>query len=178
MRSFAAAIDRLADALCRAACWLLLGLGVVMSVIVLLQVFFRFVIYMPFPWSEEIARYLMIWVGMIGSFVALRKGRHIGVTFLMERIPAAVARVLNPLIQIVLVGFLAVIAAQGGKLAVLNATQKSPAMMIPMIYPYLAIPVGAALMILEMTAVLMKDLFAPPAPQPGAGGPDRQREFP
>jgi TRAP-type C4-dicarboxylate transport system permease small subunit len=150
-----------------------------MSVIVLLQVFFRFVIYMPFPWSEEIARYLMIWVGMIGSFVALRKGRHIGVTFLMERLPAGVARGLNPLIHLVLIAFLAVIAVQGGKLAILNATQKSPAMMIPMIYPYLAIPVGAALMIIEMIAVLMKDLFAPPAPPPAAaGGPDRLQEFP
>lgn len=162
MRRLAAAIDRLAEALCRAACWLLLGLGVIMSIIVLLQVFFRFVVYMPFPWSEEIARYLMIWVGMTGSFVALRKGRHIGVSFLMERLPAAVTRVLTPLIQLALIAFLAVIAVQGGKLAFFNAAQKSPAMMIPMVYPYLAIPVGALLMILELTAVFFARLFFTP----------------
>ncbi len=113
MKHVAAAIDQLADLLSRGACWLLVGIGVIMSVVVLMQVFFRFVIYMPFPWSEEIARYLMIWMGMLGSFVALRKGRHIGVTFLVERLPKGLNRVLTPLIQLALIAFLAVIAVQG-----------------------------------------------------------------
>ena len=159
MRRLSAAINRLADTLSRAAGWLLVGLGVMMSVTVLLQVFFRFVVYMPFPWSEEIARYLMIWVGMVGSFVALRKGRHIGVTFLVEKLPAALNRVLAPLVQATLIAFLAVIAREGWNLAVANAAQKSPAMMIPMIYPYLAIPVGAGLMMIELTTGLLNHLF-------------------
>lgn len=173
MRRLAAAIDRLAEALCRSVCWLLLGLGVIMSVIVLLQVFFRFVVYMPFPWSEEIARYLMIWVGMLGSFVALRKGRHIGVSFLVDRLPAAVTRVLTPFIQFALIAFLAVIAVQGWKLALFNAAQKSPAMMIPMVYPYLAIPVGALLMILELTAVFFTGLFSAPGRMAAVEPPGR-----
>ncbi len=161
MKHVAAAIDQLADLLSRGACWLLVGIGVIMSVVVLMQVFFRFVIYMPFPWSEEIARYLMIWMGMLGSFVALRKGRHIGVTFLVERLPKGLNRVLTPLIQLALIAFLAVIAVQGWKLALSNAAQKSPAMMIPMIFPYLAIPVGTGLMILELAAGLFKQPVAP-----------------
>jgi TRAP-type C4-dicarboxylate transport system permease small subunit len=159
MRRLTAAINRLAETLNQAACWLLVGLGVMMSVTVLLQVFFRFVVYLPFPWSEEIARYLMIWVGMVGSFVALRKGRHIGVTFLVEKLPAALDRVLTPLVQATLIAFLAVIAREGLHLAIANAAQKSPAMMIPMIYPYLAIPVGASLMMIELTAGLLNHLF-------------------
>lgn len=167
MRKLSAALDRLADTLSRAVCWLLVGLGAVMSVIVLLQVFFRFVIYVPFPWSEEISRYLMIWLGMLGSFVALRKGRHIGVTFLMERLPAAAHRVLAPLVQAALIGFLAVITREGWDLALFNASQKSPALMVPMIFPYLAIPVGAALMVLELTAGLFKQLFPADETKPG-----------
>lgn len=167
MRRIAAALDRLADTLSRAACWILVGLGVIMSAVVLLQVFFRFVIYVPFPWSEEISRYLMIWLGMLGSFVALREGRHIGVTFLVERLPAAANRVITPLVQAALIVFLSVIAREGWDLALFNASQKSPALMVPMVYPYLAIPVGAALMVLELTAGLFRHLF--PAAETEAG---------
>ncbi len=159
MKKISYAINRLASALSAVSCWFLIALGVAMCIVVLLQVFFRFVVYIPFPWSEELARYLMIWLGMVGSFVALRRGRHIGVTILIERIPARIGVVLTPLLQAVMVAFLWVIAQQGMYLALFNAAQKSPAMQIPMFYTYLAVPVGAALMIIELIAGILHGLF-------------------
>jgi hypothetical protein len=84
-------LNRLCDCLRRAAMALLVVFGAVMSVVVMLQILFRFVIYIPLPWSEELARYLMIWTGMVGSFVALREGRHIGVTLVVNRLPPRAA---------------------------------------------------------------------------------------
>lgn len=163
-------LDRVSEALSRAAERLLILFGIAMSVVVILQVFFRFVVYVPFPWSEELARYLMIWMGMVGSFVALRRGRHIGVNSLVERFPPAARRVTAIGLHLVLIAFLALIAREGLSLALFNAMQKSPAMMIPMFFPYLAIPVGAALMIVELVGGVLRLLAPSAAPLPGRKG--------
>ncbi len=141
--------------LCR---WLLLLLGILMTVLILLQVFFRFVIYLPLPWSEECARYLMVWMGMLGSVLALEKGRHIGVTFFIEYLPAAAGRRLASAVQLLMAGFLGVMFYQGTLLSVLNINQQSPALEISMLIPYLALPVGFAMMILILLGDFARQL--------------------
>jgi TRAP-type C4-dicarboxylate transport system permease small subunit len=152
-------INRLSNALHEATKWFLISTGAAMSIIVFLQVFFRFVIYIPFPWSEESARYLMVWMGMVGAAAAMRYGRHIGVTVLIERLPPRVYRFLSPFTDLAMVAFLVVMAREGFRLAVENAVQYSPAMNLPMLVPYLAIPIGAALMILEIMASQLQEFF-------------------
>jgi TRAP-type C4-dicarboxylate transport system permease small subunit len=151
-------LTRLCDWLRRAAMALLVVFGAVMSVIVMLQIIFRFVIYIPLPWSEELARYLMIWTGMVGSFVALREGRHIGVTLVVDRLPPRVAAGVAVFVQVLTILFLVILAKQGLALALINLNQLSPAMRIPMFFPYLAVPVGAALMIIELAAGVLQDI--------------------
>lgn len=135
-------------------------LGAVMVIIILLQVFFRFVIYVPFPWSEELARYLMIWMAMFGSVIALRSGRHIGVRVLVERLPEGVYDHLAvPIVQISMTIFLGILAWQGWDLSARNAMQMSPSLDISMRWPYLAVPVGAGMMILDLVADMLQDRF-------------------
>lgn len=137
---------------------LLVILGAAMSAVVLLQVIFRFVVHVPFPWSEELARYMMIWMGMVGAFVALRQGRHIGVSFLVDRLPPSWKAWITILVQLATVAFLSIVVRYGIALAIFNRSQLSPAMQIPMIIPYMAIPVGAALMVLELLRGIIEDL--------------------
>ena len=59
----------------------------VMFAAVVLQVVSRYVAKMPFPWVEELARYLMIWVGFLGCGIAARRGAHVSITFLADRFP-------------------------------------------------------------------------------------------
>ncbi|MCU0590209.1 MAG: TRAP transporter small permease [Desulfobacterales bacterium] len=158
-------LNRLCDGLRRVAMALLVVSGAVMSVVVMLQIIFRFVIYIPLPWSEELARYLMIWTGMVGSFVALREGRHIGVTLVVNRLPPRTAAGVAVFVQVLTILFLLILAKQGLALALINLDQLSPAMRIPMFFPYLAVPVGAALMIIELAAGVLQDIY--PA-EPGA----------
>lgn len=58
-----------------------------------------------------------------------------------------------------MVVFLVVMAKEGFRLAMENVVQRSPAMDLPMVIPYLAIPVGAALMILEIAASMLQEFF-------------------
>jgi C4-dicarboxylate transporter, DctQ subunit len=150
---------RLCDRLRWAGKALLVVFGAAIAVIVMLQIIFRFVIFIPLPWSEELARYLMIWTGMVGSFVALQEGRHIGVTLVVDRLPPRAAAWAAVIVQLVTILFLFIVAKQGLALTLVNLSQLSPAMRIPMFYPYLAVPVGAALMIVELTAGILQDLY-------------------
>jgi TRAP-type C4-dicarboxylate transport system permease small subunit len=165
MRTVTHLLIRLCDRLRWAAKGLLVVSGAVMSVIVMLQIIFRFVIFIPLPWSEELARYLMIWTGMVGSFVALREGRHIGVTMVVDRLPPRAATWVSVFVQAATILFLVILAQQGLALTLVNLSQLSPAMRIPMFYPYLAVPVGAALMIVELTAGILQSIYLQ---EPGA----------
>jgi TRAP-type C4-dicarboxylate transport system permease small subunit len=138
---------------------MLVLLGIIMTILILLQIFFRFVYYVPFPWSEECARYLMIWMGMLGSVVALQKGRHIGVTVLVEKIPDYLRRGTTLLVRLVSIGFLSVLFQQGIGFALFNLNQLSPAMEISMLIPYCSIPVGTAMMILVIVGDIMDTFF-------------------
>ena len=130
-----------------------------MTLTILIQIFFRFVVYRPVPWSEELARYLMVWMGMLGSVIALRKGRHIGVTFLVDRLSGWHRTIVRRLMEFTIIGFLGIIGWQGLSLAIFNAPQLSAAMEISMSIPYAAIPVGAAMMILELVAGVLAAHF-------------------
>ena len=56
-------------------------------IVVILQVFFRYVAQIVVPWTEEAARYLCIWMVFLGAAAAVAKKSHICVTFLVERVP-------------------------------------------------------------------------------------------
>jgi TRAP-type C4-dicarboxylate transport system permease small subunit len=168
MTRISRAVNRLANLLNAVASWGLVVTGVLMSLIVFFKIVFRYVVYVPFPWSEESARYLMIWMSMLGAAVALRHGRHIGVTVLVEKLPGALSRWLTVFLRLAMLFFLLIIAKEGFSLAMFNAGQYSAAMDISMFLPYSAIPVGAVLMSVELIADLFHEFH------PTEAGADRQ----
>jgi TRAP-type C4-dicarboxylate transport system permease small subunit len=159
MKHLSHGLNRIAAAQNWFCSWSMLLLGVAMTLTILIQIFFRFVIYRPVPWSEELARYLMVWMGMLGSVIALRKGRHIGVTSLVDRLDGWRRATVRRLVACTIIVFLGIIGWQGLNLAIFNASQLSAAMEISMTIPYAAIPVGAAMMIIELVAGIFKTAF-------------------
>ena len=138
---------------------ILIVLGAAMTILILLQVFFRFVIYVPFPWSEECARYLMIWMGMLGSVLALQRGRHIGVMVIMEKLPPPIRTGVGIAVRAAVIGFLVVLFLQGTEFAMFNKDQLSPALEISMLVPYSSVPVGSVMMILVVLGDILETLF-------------------
>lgn len=139
----------------------------VMSVLVLLQVVLRYVFAAPLVWAEEASVFLMIWVTFIGSGVALRRGAHVSMTVVAERVPPALARAVLVASNLAVVAFLVVVAWQGFRLAAFVVDQPSPAMRVPMIWPYLAIPLGALFMIGQILAGLLDRPRPAPAVESG-----------
>ena len=153
-------VNRLTAFLMKVALWLAIALCILMTVATLGQVFCRHTQLFLFESSEEIARFSMCWLAMLGSAVALRQGRHLGVRVLVDRLPHGVYdKWLAPLIQLVMLAFFLLVVVKGWQFAMRGAYQVSPALMTPMMYPYLCLPVGGALMALSVIADMLQDRF-------------------
>lgn len=132
--------------------WSCQGALAVMSAVVLLQVVLRYVFLAPLVWAEEASVFLMIWVTFIGSGIAIRRKAHVAMTVVADRLSAGLARTVLVCSNIAIVAFLAVVAWQGFRLATFVVDQPSPAMRVSMIWPYMAIPLGALFMISQILA--------------------------
>ena len=92
---------------------------------------------------------------MLGASLALYEGRHIGVDLLMGRLKGWVRQTLMIAAMLGVVWFLWLVVREGAALAVQNYSQLSPAMMIPMLLPYGAIPVGGVFMLIQIFRTLV-----------------------
>ena len=118
-----------------------------MVINVLWQVFTRFVIRDPSSFTEEAARYMMIWVGLLGSAYAAGKKSHLALDLITARLQGGRKRASEIIIQSLVLAFtLAVMVGGGGRLVwiQLSLGQQSAALQLKLGYVYLAVPIAGA----------------------------------
>lgn len=123
----------------------LLGALTLMVVSICIQVAGRYLFGHAPSWTEEVARFLVTWVTMIGSALIIRRDGHIAVTVAFEALPKPIRLVVGWVRDALILMMAGALTYYGYAFAVLGGRRDSPALEIPMYYPYLAIPVGAAL---------------------------------
>lgn len=135
----------------------LVGMVGVMTVIIILQVFMRYLFLYSLSWSEEVARYLMIWVSFLGASLALKYGFHIGVEFVINRIPEKIRGWVNLVAKLGVLLFLIYFTIGGFRVSWAVRDQDSPALLFSMAYAYLSAPVGGLFMIIQLLNLLVED---------------------
>jgi TRAP-type C4-dicarboxylate transport system permease small subunit len=120
----------------------------VMTVIIFVQVVLRYVFQSPFSWAEELARYLLIWITCLGSACAIRDGMHISISYLRTKLRGAAQTSVTAIIYVITLGFFIYCIKEGSVFSLEQWSQRSTAMQIPMTIPYMAIPLGFAIMFL------------------------------
>lgn len=141
-------------AMLKATSVLLVFLLVLMCVVILAGVFARYVMNDSLSWTEEVARYAMIWMSFLGGGLVFRHGGHIAIDTLTKKIPLGLARnTVLGLSQFVILVFLGVLFWQGFKTLGNSLNMTTAALELPMTVPYAAIPVGAALMIYHLVVI-------------------------
>jgi TRAP-type C4-dicarboxylate transport system permease small subunit len=119
-------------------------------VVVVASVIFRYVLSAPLSWSEEVSRYVMIWMGFLGASLALREGLHANVDFVVAHSPAWIATWLNRVARAGTATFILIVMVYGFYLVANLWDQWSPVLEIRMTWPYMAIPVGSLLMLVQL----------------------------
>ena len=140
-------------------------------VIVLLQVFGRYILQISLSWPEELARYVLVWLMIFGVAAAAASRSQIVVDTLLELVPASVRRALEALSALAGLVAVALLVWTSQPLITGPAGRStSPATGIPSFWIYLAVPVGGALLVLFALAELAEILRRKhPAPRPPAG---------
>ncbi len=121
---------------------------VVMVVVTLLQVVFRF-FFDALSWSEELSCFLLVLASLLGAAVAFKRGSHIAVRFILDKLPSVPHKALQTIISLLGIGFFAVVAYYGVVLMGTEASQKSPAMSLSMNWVYLVYPVTSGVIMLH-----------------------------
>ena len=134
--------------------WVVVLLLSAMSTIIFANVTLRYVTNFSITWSEEVARYLMIWMTFLGAGLALRFGGHVAITNLQEAVPTRMQRVLRLAIVVLLIAFFATMVWIGYDYMSRMRFQVTPATRISFSYIYAAMPIGFVLLIVHLLLIV------------------------
>ncbi len=115
-----------------------------MSISIVLGVVFRYFLSKPLTWSDEFALFSLVWITFIGGSMSIKLNKAAAMTFVMDRVPQKVSKVLiavGTLLMMLFGAFLLYLSLKW--ITSPNILlQKSQAVGIPMVIPYVAIPLG------------------------------------
>jgi C4-dicarboxylate transporter DctQ subunit len=121
-----------------------------LTVIVPIEVFLRYLFGKSLYITEEFTRYLMVWVVFLASSLALREDSHISIGILVNRFGGRARSLLNLVAYLLLLIFLVFLGIEGVIALSFQMGQIIPSLGVPIFWFYLAIPVGSALMVLNL----------------------------
>ncbi|SMG13878.1 TRAP transporter small permease [Dethiosulfovibrio salsuginis] len=117
---------------------------------IVLGILFRYVMKSSIIWTEEVARYSLVWLVMLGAAGAQAKGDHMSIDFLTPRFP----RWLKKLSYVVRIGVQAVVLVLliwlGSKNVAGTWTMKTMALGIPKAIPLMAVPIGISMLLVQL----------------------------
>ena len=141
-------VRKFLDITLQTVCALLL---IALTIDVSWQVFCRYCLNSPSAFTDELARFLMIWLGMLGACLLFGKNGHLALNLLLIRLSAASRRVLQCVIHLMVLAFVFAAMGHGGAILMQRIMfQSSPAMHIPMGYIYSILPISAVLISIYM----------------------------
>lgn len=121
-----------------------MGMAALIGVITL-QIVSR-VLFTAVEWTEEVARFLLVWLTFLAGTLAFQRGRHIAVTFAVDALPARLRQLARLLATLVIIAFLIALAIISVRYMQVQSFQKAAALRVPMSYVYAVVPLCAGVM--------------------------------
>ena len=132
-----------------------------MTLNVLWQVFSRFLLQNPSSFTEELARYMLIWVGILGAAYVAGQKLHLAIDLLPTKLKGRSKAYLEIFINLTIFVFALTVLVIGGIRLVsitLMLNQISAAMQIPLGYIYTVLPISGGLMLFYSFYFIMKQI--------------------
>ena len=129
---------------------------------VLWQVFTRYVLESPSSFTDEMARYLLIWVGLLGAAWASGKKMHLAINIFPSSLKVSNQRILAIFVNILIIGFaLTTLVIGGGRLVYITSIlgQKSAALHISLALVYSVLPLSGILIIFYSLSDIMEKKY-------------------
>lgn len=149
-------IERISAAINRWIESLLFVLGFSMALIVANQVFFRYVLNQSLFWSEELARFLLVWLTFLGATAAYRRKAHPGIDAVYAKMPPALQKAAVITTHLVSMGLFTVMVYFGFEFAYFVRLQISPALHLPKWIILSIIPLSGLIFTVHGAAFLLE----------------------
>jgi TRAP-type C4-dicarboxylate transport system permease small subunit len=111
------------------------------------QVVFRYLLQAPLAWSEELARFLLMWMASLSAAYAFKTRSHFALRFVVDRFNPAAQRIVATIVTVLVAAFLAVFAYQSLRFAIEVRDMEAAATQMSMAIPYSSAFVGSVLML-------------------------------
>ncbi|WP_243299308.1 TRAP transporter small permease [Bacillus litorisediminis] len=113
--------------------------------------FSRTITFLPsISWSAELTRFSIISAVLLVAGIGIRRGMQVSFTLVLEKLPPSFRLGLHMINNAIIITFFIVIGFFGFDMAITNTGQHSPILQIPMIIPYLFIPISSLLVVIEV----------------------------
>lgn len=130
-----------------------------LAFLICLQIFYRYVLEAPLTWSEEILRFLFVWLSFLGATILFRRGGHFRLDFLVHKTAKPeMARKILIVVDLIVLVFICLLTYQGTTLLKMAFFNRYVAVDMSMGWSYLAIPICSGLMIPYVVSDLLKDI--------------------
>lgn len=133
-------------------------LFLILTIVVVAEIFSRYVLGNSIKGSFELARYLVIWLCFLGTSQGIRRAELINITIVKNALPPQLAKAVTLTTMIFMAAFLLLIIRYGSEVVYAVIPQMSPSLNVSMAYPYLALPVGSFLMLIFLVEAFVKIL--------------------
>ena len=132
----------------------------IMVIVIFAQVIMRYVFNNSLYWSEELGKFLFVWISWLGISLGEREGEHIKITMLTGRLSFKKAHVFNIISSLIVLGICLITFYFSSSLVMSQWTTKYAGIHISISWGYLAVAVGTGLMSIRSVAAIMKSFKA------------------
>ena len=122
------------------------------------QVFFRYVLSSPLPWTEQAARYLFVWSIMLEMPVLFRRNANIAFDLVQKRLPVKAKKAIDIIGSLLIGAFAAIYFQAGLDLCIRSGAKLAVGLEIPIVLVYAAQPVGAALLFIVVVERIIDEV--------------------
>jgi TRAP-type C4-dicarboxylate transport system permease small subunit len=141
-----------------------------MTILVFCQVVMRYIFSNSLSWSEELAKFIFIWLSWVGASYAVKERSHFRVEMFADLLKGQSRKTFELLILVIWFGFSLIMAWLGTQFVIfhIETGQVSAALEVPMSWVYAAVPVGCGLMAARLIVEIVK-ILRPERKNPSEG---------
>ncbi len=112
----------------------------------------------PFPWSEELSRWLLIALTFISSSVALKKGEHVGIELIVGKMPKISRKIVSVTTSVLILIFLGICLYTTFTVALQGVQQTGDVIPLSMIWVKIHLPLGFAFMMIHTLSYIIQEV--------------------
>lgn len=155
-------LTKISDYLNQICCVIVVIVGIIMTACLTWGVFTRFILKDPAIFTEEIARFCLIWLAFIGSSIAMKRKDLTSFRVLVDRLPLRGQKMMEIIGTLLLMTYLVIFIKSGNDAIGIFERQKASVTKVPLIYPAMGLYIGACVMMvhaLPQLLVQVKEFF-------------------